>query len=188
MEFWKVCRALNNPLRLALLREIICSPNRALNVVLTGEILGLKKSVTSQYLKQLAEAEILEVTRTGRFVICSGEPQEKSMRFRLQCALMEHFDANISEEKTARLLTKLNALAHHGRVKIVRLFAARERLSCAEVARSVDMPLVTVLRQLDCLVGAEVLLAEADESGRVFYSLAPQHESMASILLEQAFN
>ena len=37
MEFWKICRALNNPIRFALLREIMTSPNHAQNVVQVGD-------------------------------------------------------------------------------------------------------------------------------------------------------
>lgn len=184
MESWKVCRALNNRFRLELVRAVIRAPERELTVVMAGEYVGLKKSAASQYLKQLTEAEILGVTRTGRFVICSGTPQENSTLFKLQHALMKHYDATVSEEKTSRLLLKLNALAHHGRAKIVRVFATGERLTCSEVFRRVDMPFATVARQLEHLVQAEVLILETDESGQQFYSLAPQHEPVASLLLE----
>ena len=51
MEFWKICRAINNPIRFALLREIMTSPSGGESVVQTGERLGCKKSLTSQYLK-----------------------------------------------------------------------------------------------------------------------------------------
>ena len=48
MEFWKICRVLNNPIRFALLREIMTSPDNAENVVQAGEHVGCKKSLSSQ--------------------------------------------------------------------------------------------------------------------------------------------
>ena len=75
MELWKTCRAINNEIRLAMLREIARSPNRELNVLQAGDFVGLKKAAASQYLKQLAEAGFLTVERTGKFVVCSGKPQ-----------------------------------------------------------------------------------------------------------------
>ena len=45
MEMWKICLVLNNPIRFALLREIMVSPGRVQNVVLAGERLGIKKVV-----------------------------------------------------------------------------------------------------------------------------------------------
>ena len=59
MEFWKICRVLNNPIRFALLREIMTSPDNAENVVQAGEHVGCKKSLSSQYLKKLAEVGLL---------------------------------------------------------------------------------------------------------------------------------
>ena len=57
MEFWKICRVLDNPLRFALLRDIAVSPQHALNVMQVADRARQKKSVTSQYLKQLADAQ-----------------------------------------------------------------------------------------------------------------------------------
>ena len=40
MELWKTCRAINNEIRLAMLREIARSPNRELNVLQAGDFVG----------------------------------------------------------------------------------------------------------------------------------------------------
>ena len=55
MELWKTCRAVNNAIRLAMLREIARSPSRGLNVLQAGDFVGLGKAAASQYLKQLSE-------------------------------------------------------------------------------------------------------------------------------------
>ena len=92
MEIWKICRALNNPIRLKLLREIMTSPKHAQNVVPAGERIGCKKSITSQYLKKLAEAGLLSVKRSGRYAVCSSSNLRRSPVARLQLALSEFFE------------------------------------------------------------------------------------------------
>ena len=65
MELWKMCRAVNNANRLAMLREIARSPGRGLNVLQAGDFVGLGKAAASQYLRQLSEAGFLMVERSG---------------------------------------------------------------------------------------------------------------------------
>ena len=93
MQLWKTCRAVNNEIRLAMLREIARSPNRELNVLQAGDFVGLKKAAASQYLKQLAEAGFLTVERTGKFVVCSGKPQDGTAASRIAKALEAAFPA-----------------------------------------------------------------------------------------------
>ena len=71
MELWKICRAVNNAVRLDMLRVISQSPCCALNVLQTGDFVRLQKAASSQYLKQLAAAGFLAVERNGRYVVCS---------------------------------------------------------------------------------------------------------------------
>lgn len=186
MEFWQVCRVLNNRLRLALVREIAQSPNRALNVVLAGECIGLQKSAASQYLKQLAGAGILEVERSGRFVICSGEPQEGAPCGVLRQELLALFDSPAVEERTELLFLKANALAHHGRQRILRCIAQRGACTVLEVVREVDMPYATVRRQVEMLAAAEILIAGELTRQGILYSVAPQDDPLAKVLVEES--
>ena len=111
MEFWKICRAINNPIRFALLREIMTSPSGGESVVQTGERLGCKKSLTSQYLKKLAEAGLLSVKRSGRYAVCSSVNLRRSSVSRLQIALAEFFANKRSDVEAEAVLATVNALA-----------------------------------------------------------------------------
>ena len=48
MEAWKICRALNNKIRLELLWRIANSPEHELNVLQAGDFVGLGKAASSQ--------------------------------------------------------------------------------------------------------------------------------------------
>ena len=111
MQLWKTCRAVNNEIRLAMLREIARSPNRELNVLQAGDFVGLKKAAASQYLKQLAEAGFLTVERTGKFVVCSGKAQGGTAASRIAKALEAAFPAKARSGWQAALLTAINAFA-----------------------------------------------------------------------------
>ena len=91
MKLWKICRVLENPMRFALLRTISLSPQHALNVMQVAERAGQKKSVTSQYLKQLADAGLLSVERRGSYAICASNRLRRSPLARLQQALADIF-------------------------------------------------------------------------------------------------
>ena len=159
MEFWKICRVLNNEIRLSLLREIATSPNRELHVVQAGEFVGLKKAAASQYLKQLAEAGFLSVERTGRYVICSGEPEKASPVYKLQMVLARIFAASCELDWQKPLLTTINAFAHHVRIRILQSLSARPRFGFEELAKATDLPFATLRRQLGLLIAAQVVAA-----------------------------
>ena len=135
MEFWKICRVLNNEIRLSLLREIATTPKRELHVVQAGEFVGLKKAAASQYLKQLAEAGFLSVERTGRYVICSGEPEKASPVYRLQMVLAKLFAASCELDWQKPLLNTINAFAHHVRIRILQSLSANARCGFEELER-----------------------------------------------------
>ena len=176
MELWKTCRAINNEIRLAMLREIARSPNRELNVLQAGDFVGLKKAAASQYLKQLAEAGFLTVERTGKFVVCSGKPQDGTAASRIAKALVEAFPAKARPGWQASLLTAINAFAHHVRLRIVRAVAAAGHVGA------------TLRRQLGVLIEAGVVAAGEDGDGLRDYSLARSDVPLVRVLLDLAQN
>ena len=186
MEFWKICRVLNNEIRLSLLREIATSPNRELHVVQAGEFVGLKKAAASQYLKQLAEAGVLSVERTGRYVICSGEPEKASPVYSLQKVLARLFTASCELDWQKPLLTTINAFAHHVRIRILQSLAARARCGFEELAKATDLPFATLRRQLGLLIAAQIVAAcEAPDGSRI-YELGKPSDPLARTLLALA--
>ena len=171
MELWKTCRAINNEIRLALLREIARSPNCELNVLQAGDFVGLKKAAASQYLKQLADAGFLTVERTGKFVVCSGKPQDGTAASRIAKALEAAFPAKARPDWQASLLTAINAFAHHVRLRIVRAVAAAGHVGFEDLAKTTGLPPATLRRQLGVLIEAGVVAA--GEDGQVRRSARP---------------
>lgn len=188
MEFWKICRVLKNPIRLALLREIAESPRRAQNVLQAGEHVGQKKSVTSQYLKKLVETRLLSVERTGPYTICTSGHQIQSPVARLQLALASHFAKDPVGKNDADILKLANALAHHGRIRILRLVAEHSGIRFAELAEKADFPFTTLRRQLGVLIDAGIIAPNEGKDGLRTYSLARQHvplfRTMVSLALD----
>ena len=188
MEFWKICRALNNPIRFALLREIMTSPSHAQNVVQVGDRIGCKKSLSSQYLKKLAEAGLLSVKRSGRYAVCSSDGLRCSPVARLQLALSEFFSERHSDAEADAILATLNALAHHGRIRILRTVSEHGGISFADLAKSTGFPFATLRRQLGVLIGADIIAPGEDSDGMRTYSLAKQRMKLPFVLVSLALD
>ena len=188
MEFWKICRVLNNPIRFALLREIMTSPDNAENVVQAGEHVGCKKSLTSQYLKKLAEAGLLSVKRSGRYAVCSSVNLRRSSVSRLQIALAEFFAKKRSDAETEAVLATVNALAHHGRIRILRTIAERSGINFADLAKQTGFPFATLRRQLGVLIDADVIAPGEDVDGFRTYSLSKQRRKLPFGLVSLALD
>ena len=189
MQLWKTCRAINNEIRLAMLREIARSPNRELNVLQAGDFVGLKKAAASQYLKQLAEAGFLSVERTGKFVVCSGKPQDGTAASRIAKALEAAFPGRARPGWQASLLTAINAFAHHVRLRIVRAVAAAAgHVGFEDLAKTTGLPPATLRRQLGVLIEAGVVAAGEDGDGLRDYSLARSDVPLVRVLLDLAQN
>jgi DNA-binding transcriptional ArsR family regulator len=186
MQLWKTCRAINNEIRLAMLREIARSPNRELNVLQAGDFVGLKKAAASQYLKQLAEAGFLTVERTGKFVVCSGKAQDGTAASRIAKALEAAFPAKARSGWQAALLTAINAFAHHVRLRIVRAVAAAGHVGFEGLAKATGLPPATLRRQLGVLIEAGVVAAGEDGDGLRDYFLDRSDVPLVRVLLDLA--
>ena len=188
MEMWKICRVLNNPIRFALLREIMVSPGRVQNVVQAGERLGIKKSLASQYLKKLSEAGLLMVKRSGRYAMCSSVNLQRSSVARLQIALDEFFRGKHSASDDETVLKTLNALSHHGRIAILRIVADQAGLSFSELEKATGFPAATLRRQLGVLIEAGVIATSENAAGSRTYLLGRQSVNLSFVLVSLALD
>ena len=186
MEFWKICRALNNEVRLLMLRAIMRSPNHELNVVQTGDFVGLKKAAASQYLKQLVDAGFLEVERSGRYVVCSSDLRKGSAMARLQAALSDILSKSPRTDWQECVLVKVNAFAHHVRIGILRTVSGIGPCGFEELAKATSLPPATLRRQIGILIAAEVIIASEDVQGRRSYALARPDNTLLKVLLSSA--
>ena len=166
MQLWKTCRAVNNEIRLAMLREIARSPNRELNVLQAGDFVGLKKAAASQYLKQLAE--------------------QGTSASRIAQALEESFSGPARRGWQAALLVTINAFAHHVRVRIVRAVSEAGHVGFEDLARAAGLPPATLRRQLGILISAGVISAGEDGDGLRDYALARPDDPLVRVLLDLA--
>ena len=190
MEFWKICRVLDNPLRFALLRDIADSSQHALNVMQAADRARLKKSVTSQYLKQLADAGLLSVERRGSYAICASNRLRRSPLARLQRARADDFATDPDGKHDAAALAKIRALSHHGRIRIVRKIAERadRGMRASELLKATGLPPATLFRQLRALIAVEIVMTGEDPDGTRTYSLAPQPDVLFSVLVSLALD
>ena len=188
MEIWKICRVLSNPIHFALLREITLSPKHARNVVMAGERLGFKKSLTSQYLKKLAEAGLLSVKRSGRYAVCSSSDLRRSPIGRLQLALSEFFAKAHPASDDDAALAAINALSHHGRIKILQIVAEQDGINFSTLAKSTDFPFATLRRQLGVLIEAGIIATGEDATGVRTYSLSKHITKLPFVLVSLALD
>lgn len=190
MDLWKICRVLDNPLRFALLRDIAASPQHALNVMQAADRARQKKSVTSQYLKQLADAGLLSVERRGCFAICASNRLHRSPLARLQQALADYFAADPDGKHDAESFEKIRALSHHGRIRIVRKIAERadRGMRASELLKATGLPSATLFRQLRALIAVEIVMTGEDPDGTRTYSIAPQPDGLFSVLVSLALD
>ena len=177
MELWKVCRAINNPIRLEMLRFIAQSPGQALNVVQVGDLVGLKKAAASQYLKSLATAGFVDVERSGKFVACSCVKSSMTAAGAIYETLKTLFPKPkrvfALPPKTGwqdELLEKINAFSFHVRISILRELLQHGLLGFEQLQLKTKLPPKTLKRQLGLLISAGVV--EPQESTGAGYSLS----------------
>ena len=189
MELWNVCRAINNPVRLEMLRFIAQSPMQALNVLQVGDFVGLQKAAASQYLKLLATAGFLNVERSGKFVVClcskSLETSAGIIYEKLKTLFPKPNRVCAMAPKSGwqdELLLKINAFSFHSRILILQELLQHERLGFEQLQQKVKLPPKTLKRQLGILISAGMV--DPQESTGTGYSLSTQKDSLKDVLVK----
>ena len=145
-------------------------------------------SAAHPYLKKLAEAGLLSVKRSGRYAVCSSVNLRRSSVSRLQIALAEFFAKKSSDAETDAVLATVNALAHHGRIRIVRKVAERRGINFADLAKQTGFPFATLRRQLGVLIEADVIAPGEDADGFRTYALSKQRRKLPFVLVSLALD
>ena len=189
MELWKICRAINNPIRLEMLRFIAQSPEQALNVVQVGDFVGLQKAAASQYLKSLATAGFVDVERSGKFVVCSCVKSSMTAAGIIYETLKTLFPKPkrvfALPPKTGwqdELLEKINAFSFHVRISILRELSQHGLLGFEQLQLKTKLPPKTLKRQLGLLISAGVV--EPQESSGAGYSLSTKSNRIMEVLVK----
>ena len=189
MELWKVCRAINNPIRLEMLRFVAQSPGQALNVLQVGDFVGLQKAAASQYLKLLATAGFVDVERSGKFVVCSCSKSSESSAGIIYEKLKTLFPKPnrvfamaTKSEWQDELLLKINAFSFHSRILILRELLQNVQIGFEQLQLNTKLPAKTLKRQLGILISAGVV--DPQESTGTGYSLSTQKNSLKDVLVK----
>jgi len=165
--FWKVCAALANPCRLALLRLLletkghpcvneIADGLRHSSFTPEGKPADLGVSAVSQYLKQLREAGLVACARADKRIyyrpFASTSHGEEVVG-----AFAGFFRERPAAAQIDALLDYAHALAHVRRHQIIRCLAEHPKLDLQPLAVRTGIPPPTVVRLLGQLDRAKVV-------------------------------
>ena len=166
-EFWKVCAALDNEVRIDLLRYLLMEEGKAkagqLCVIEIADhfnrlrTIGL--SVVSQYLKKLREAGLVCCQRSDKRIYYRAFAATDEGRT-LNAAFRTFFEARPSRKRIVDLIEYLHALSHERRTAIVRHLAAHPHDSLEGIARATAMPKTTAARLFSQLAHARLISVE----------------------------
>ena len=189
MELWKVCRAINNPIRLDMLRFIAQSPERGLNVLQVGDFVGLQRAAASQYLKQLSTVGFIDVERSGKFAVCSCSKCSGSAAGIIYGALETLFPkpnrvfaippkAGWQDE----FLEIINAFSFSVRTSILQELLQHGRVGFETLQLNTKLPAKTLKRQIGILISARVV--EPQESTGAGYCLSTRKDPLLEALVK----
>ena len=165
--FWKVCAALANPCRLALLRlhletkghpcvNEVADELRRLQFELERKPADLGVSAVSQYLKQLREAGLVACARADKRIyyrpFASTAHGEE-----IVAAFAGFFRERPASARVDALLDYAHALAHVRRHQIIRCLAEHPKLDIQPLAVRTGIPPQTIVRLLGQLDRAKVV-------------------------------
>ena len=155
-DFWKVCAALDNPKRLALLKLLIESPADYPCVGEIAEKVGLSAGVTSLYLKQLREAGLVSSACADRRIYYRAFPTDARGET-VVSTLRRFFAERPTEARLFDLLKVVRALAHRRRNAYLRFLSASPGCGIPETAKRLGMPPATVDRLFGQLAHARLV-------------------------------
>ncbi len=177
-EAWDICRKLNNPERLELLKRVYTAAY-GLNIGLAQDSTSLGQSGVSQYMKQLEALGLVKRERSGRFVNYHPELQSGSLASRaLVPLLMERFRVKNPDLSFTRAFP---ALMNPLRARIVALLAKSGILSPEAICDKFNIQSRHLARHmkpiLDCALAKE-------EPGAFVY--IPQSDPIVNTIIEQS--
>ncbi len=165
--FWKVCAALANPCRLALLRLLletkehpcvndVADELRRIPFALNGKPADFGVSAVSQYLKQLREAGLVACARADKRIYYRPFASS-ALGEEVVAAYAGFFRERPATARVDALLDYAHALAHVRRHQIIRCLAEHPKLDLQPLAIRTGIPPPTVARLLGQLDRARVV-------------------------------
>ena len=166
-EFWKVCAALDNEVRIDLLRYLLMESGKTKAgqpcVIEIADhfnrLRAIGLSVVSQYLKKLRESGLVCCQRSDKRIYYRAFATTNDGRT-LNAAFRAFFESRPSRDRIADLVEYLHALSHERRNVIVRHLAAHPHDSLGDIARVTAMPKTTAARLFSQLAHARLISVE----------------------------
>ena len=155
-EFWRVCEALDNEKRMALLRYLLADRKEFPCVIEIAEKFGLGLAATSVYLKKLQDVGLVASKREERRIYYRAYATTPEGE-RVVSALQAFFETNPPRERMLQLMGYIRALSHYRRHAIIRLLNDMPGLDMEEIGHRLDMPRTTVDRILAQLGKARIV-------------------------------
>ena len=144
---WRVCRALDNPVRLKMLRALLMS-RKPMTV---GDIccrVAEKESVTSQYLRLLNSQGFIAAVRRGRYVLYERRKDAGRALARVMDEVAA-IGAQVGSKWIDAILSSLPAFSNARKVAILSTLRKEGGLKIDELAERTCMPVKTCYRIVD---------------------------------------
>ena len=160
---WRVCRALDNPVRLKMLRALLTS-RKPMTVGDISSRVAEKESVTSQYLRLLNSQGFIAAARRGRYVLY----ERRKDACRALARVMDEvaaIGAHGGSKWIDVILSSLPAFSNARKVAILSTLRKEGGLKVDELAERTCMPVKTCYRIVDELSRHGLVEWSGEEGG-----------------------
>jgi DNA-binding transcriptional ArsR family regulator len=178
---WRVCRALDNPLRLEMLR-VIFNSRRPMSVGDISAAVDEKESVTSQYLRILNIQGFVVAVRRGKNVFYERRREGNGDFMRLLLAIEKLFTNGDWKE---RVLNVLPAFSNARKTIVLSILQKEGEMSIELLAEKAFMPVKTCYRIVGELIGLGFV---KDGSGNAAVSIARLKPGFANAMFSFTTN
>ena len=155
-EFCNICSALDNPVRIDLLRLLVESKTEFPCVIEIAEKLHICLSIASSYLKQMREAGLVSSANADRRVYYRAFPTNDKASKTL-ATLKDFLAREPSPARLAEFLKVVHALSNRRRLSYLRYLNKNPDARTVDAARELGIPTATLDRMFDQLGHAHLI-------------------------------
>jgi DNA-binding transcriptional ArsR family regulator len=171
---WRTCRALANPIRLDLIRELMNGATQS--VTQLADKTGLSEGVASSYLRTINSRGLIQAKPNGRYVFYSATPNPNVEH---SAELLEALDRAFTDKMdNEAIIHVLTAFTHERRLEIIATMEEK-RMSLIELTVSTGISGAALLRHLKKLRDRGIVKV----SDRIYRLTTPEHAFARTLLL-----
>ena len=175
----KLCKLLNNPLKLEMLSRVYLAKDGVNVGVLADEMSsrGLVMSGVSQYLKQFESLGVMRRERAGRYVNYCPNPKAAADMKSAVIAIVSR------KENLPALAPYFAALMNPFRAKVVAALRKAGEISGVEICERTEHQLRYLKRDLQAVVDAGLIWADDSEPSLAVYRYREPSDPVARLLV-----